>query len=467
MPIPYKKMQKRQVILTVPRSFSIPALYLEAHEEQIALALTLGADAVAFIGRQAATAAQSDLEEQAMKDATREFERTSATLQTKLKKAEEAARASALRVEAMELEASSLRTQIQKEVTKSFEGLLQAKEQQVQQATEVANRAIESVGRKVEGLQYAMTKTFSSSKEKGTLGEMIMEEFLKKAYDCSVEVISKEAQTADIRMIRALGAYFWEVKNYTRMVSKEEVEKFRRDLRLHPDVRGGVLVSLRQGIVGHNKGGDVDLEFLEDGRFILYMGNFMSHDDPVFFLQSLRPFFECIEAMAKPVKDDSEAVRALQIKATLITNLLRNHKDSVTKHKNSLVGHKRRMDTMFTEFQGYMLEADAQLQTILRVAMGDDTDSAEALDEVQNKLDTRQFKKGCVADYAEEKVRDFVKWFIGATEPVEGSTIEIKDLIEKGKAQFSDKFVRGLREEVFQEAVWGKGSRVLVGFRLS
>jgi hypothetical protein len=466
MPIPYKKMQKRQVTLTVPRSFSIPSLYLEAHEEQIALALTLGADAVAFIGRQAATAAQTDLEEQAMKDATREFERTSATLQTKLKKAEEAARASALRVEAMELEASSLRAQIQKEVTKSFEGLLQAKEQQVQQATEVANRAIESVGRKVEGLQYAMTKTFSSSKEKGTLGEMIMEEFLKKAYDCSVEVISKEAQTADIRMIRALGAYFWEVKNYTRMVSKEEVEKFRRDLRLHPDVRGGVLVSLRQGIVGHNKGGDVDLEFLEDGRFILYMGNFMSHEDPVFFLQSLRPFFECIEAMAKPVKDDSEAVRALQIKATLITNLLRNHKDSVTKHKNSLVGHKRRMDTMFTEFQGYMLEADAQLQTILRVAMGDDTDSAEALDEVQNKLDTRHFKKGCVADYAEEKVRDFVKWFMSATESVEGSTIEIKDLVEKGKAQFSDKFVRGLREEVFQEAVWGKGSRVLVGFRL-
>jgi hypothetical protein len=466
MPIPYKKMQKRQITLTVPRSFSIPSLYLEAHEEQIALALTLGADAVAFIGRQAATAAQTDLEEQAMKDATREFERTSATLQTKLKKAEEAARASALRVEAMELEASSLRAQIQKEVTKSFEGLLQAKEQQVQQATEVANRAIESVGRKVEGLQYAMTKTFSSSKEKGTLGEMIMEEFLKKAYDCSVEVISKEAQTADIRMIRALGAYFWEVKNYTRMVSKEEVEKFRRDLRLHPDVRGGVLVSLRQGIVGHNKGGDVDLEFLEDGRFILYMGNFMSHEDPVFFLQSLRPFFECIEAMAKPVKDDSEAVRALQIKATLITNLLRNHKDSVTKHKNSLVGHKRRMDTMFTEFQGYMLEADAQLQTILRVAMGDDTDSAEALDEVQNKLDTRHFKKGCVADYAEEKVRDFVKWFMSATEPVEGSTIEIKDLVEKGKAQFSDKFVRGLREEVFQEAVWGKGSRVLVGFRL-
>jgi len=457
--------QKRQITLTVPKAFQVPPFYLEAQEEQVALALTLGAEAVAYMNKQASTAAQTDVQEQAIKEATREVERTATTLQIKLKKAEEAARASALRVEAMEQEASSLRAQIHKELTASFDALLKAKEDQIHQATDVANRAIESVGKKVEGLQNSMTKTFASSKEKGSLGEMIMEEFLKKAYECSVEVISKESQTADIRMIRALAAYFWEVKNYTRMVSKEEVEKFKRDLRLHPDVCGGVLVSLRQGIVGHNKGGDVDLEFLEDGRFILYLGNFMSHDDPIFFLQTLRPFFECIEASAKPVKDDSDAIRALQIKATLITNLLRSHKESVTKHKNSLVGHKRRMDTMFAEFQGYILEADAQLQTILRLAMGDDTDSAEAMDELHTRLDQAFFKKECIADFAEEKVREFIKWFRGITEPKEGSQIEVKELVEMGKANFSDKFIRSLREEVFQEKVWGRGSRILSGFR--
>jgi hypothetical protein len=457
--------QKRQITLTVPKAFQVPPFYLEAQEEQVALALTLGAEAVAYMNKQASTAAQTDVQEQAIKEATREVERTATTLQMKLKKAEEAARASALRVEAMEQEASSLRAQIHKELTASFDALLKAKEDQIHQATDVANRAIESVGKKVEGLQNSMTKTFASSKEKGSLGEMIMEEFLKKAYECSVEVISKESQTADIRMIRALAAYFWEVKNYTRMVSKEEVEKFKRDLRLHPDVCGGVLVSLRQGIVGHNKGGDVDLEFLEDGRFILYLGNFMSHDDPIFFLQTLRPFFECIEASAKPVKDDSDAIRALQIKAILITNLLRSHKESVTKHKNSLVGHKRRMDTMFAEFQGYILEADAQLQTILRLAMGDDTDSAEAMDELHTRLDQAFFKKECIADFAEEKVREFIKWFRGITEPKEGSQIEVKELVEMGKASFSDKFIRSLREEVFQEKVWGRGSRILSGFR--
>jgi len=178
-------------------------MYLEAAEEQIALALMLGAEAVAYMNKQAGLAVQTDSQDQIIKEATREFERTSATLQTKLKRAEEAARASSLRVEAMEQEASSLRAQIHKELTTSFETLLKAKEQQIQQATDVANKAIESVGKKVEGLQNSMTKTFASSKEKGSLGEMIMEEFLKKAYECSVEVISKESQTADIRMVRA------------------------------------------------------------------------------------------------------------------------------------------------------------------------------------------------------------------------------------------------------------------------
>ena len=100
--------QKRQITLTIPKQFQIPPIYLESGEEQIALALTLGAEAVSYMNRQAATALQTDSQEQAVKEATREFERTSAALQMRLKKAEEAARASNLRLEAMEQEASNL-----------------------------------------------------------------------------------------------------------------------------------------------------------------------------------------------------------------------------------------------------------------------------------------------------------------------------------------------------------------------
>jgi hypothetical protein len=248
------------------------------------------------------------------------------------------------------------------------------------------------------------------------------------------------------------------------MVSTEEVEKLRRDLRLHPDVNGGILVSLRQGIVGKNRGGDIDLEFMEDGRFILFISNFMGHEDPVFYLQTLRPFFDLIETMTKPIKDDTEAIRNLQAKTTIMVTLLRNHYNSVNKHKNSLVGHKKRMDTMFAEFQAYVLEADANIQTILRVAMGDDNTSAE----VQSETDTvlgPMFKKRCLADYADVKIREFVKWLLTQTETNNSAQIEIKDLIEKGKPQFSEKFIRGLREDVFEDASWVKGTRFINGLQ--
>jgi len=305
----------------------------------------------------------------------------------------------------------------------------------------------------------------ASSKEKGTLGETLMEGYLKRAYDCDIQVVSKGSETADIRMTRASGAYFWEVKNYTRMVSTEEVNKFRRDLRLHPDVKGGILVSLRQGIVGKSRGGDIDLEFLDDGRFILFISHFMAHDDPAFYLQTLRPFFDTIEAMSKPLKDDVEAVRTLENKALLITNLLRSHAQAITKHKNSLVGHKKRTDAMFAEFSSYILEAEAQVQTVLRVAIGTDTETTEIQAETDTHLSPIVFSKERLSDYT-DKTRDFVKWVLEACEIREGTQVEIKDLIEKArKSNFSEKCVRGMRD-VFQETAWAKGSRFVQGLTL-
>ena len=455
-------MSKRHMSVNIPKDFVIPDFYMSASAERIALALTLGSEAVTYIEKHALDAVREESHEEAIKEATKEFDRTSATMATKLKKAEEAARAATLRLEAMDADAASLRSQIQKEVTTSFEAILKAKDQQLAHAQETLDKAMESVGRRVESLQNSMTKTFASSKEKGSLGEAIMETLLKKAYDCNVTVISKEQQTADIRMTRTNASYLWEVKNYTRMVTTDEIEKLRRDLRLHPDVRGGILVSLRQGIVGRTRGGDIDVEFLEDGRFILFISHFMAQEDPVFYLQTIRPFFDTIEAMAKPIKEDVEAVRALEMKAALMTNLLRSHATSVTKHKNALVGHKKRTDTMFAEFQGYVLEAEAQLQTILRVAMGGDDTSAEIQAEASMILPP-VFSKKCLADYSDDRTREFIKWLVTETETYDGQ-IEIKDLIDRGK-NYPEKFIRGLREEVFNQENWVKGGRFITGIR--
>jgi hypothetical protein len=449
----------KKLSLTIPTDFEVPSLYSDGKPADIAVALRLGAEGHSFIQKRGADTLRQEAEAEA------------ATAMTKLRqeklRAEEAMRASQLRSEALEASASSLRLQIQKEVRESVHELLLSKDEQIARLQQTLDKSMEGVGKRVESLQQSITKTFASSKEKGSLGETLMEGYLKRAYDCDIQVVSKGSETADIRMTRSTSAaYFWEIKNYTRMVSTEEVNKFRRDLRLHPDVLGGVLVSLRQGIVGKSRGGDIDLEFLEDGRFILYISQFMGHDDPVFYLQTLRPLFDTIEAMAKPVKEEAEAIRVLEMKAALMTNLLRSHALSITKHKNSLVGHKKRTDAMFAEFSSYVLEAEAQLQTVLRVAMGGDSETSEVLTESETHLPCIVFVKERLSDFVDDKIREFVKWLLTTVEVREGTQIEIKDVIELGKKKgYSEKWIRGLREDVFQESAWSKGSRFIQGLR--
>jgi hypothetical protein len=469
----------KSITVNVPKDFVVPALYSDGKPADAALALRLGSEALSFIQKRGADTMRQETHAEAVRQATEDFteqlkeaEQAAAAATTKMRqekaRAEEAMRAAQLRLEAMETSAASLRQQLQKEIRESTQELLASKDEQILRLQQTLDRSMEGVGKRVESLQQSITKTFASSKEKGSLGEALMEGYLKRAYDCDVQVVSKGSETADIRVTRSTGAaYFWEVKNYTRMVSTEEVNKFRRDLRLHPDVLGGVLVSLRQGIVGKSRGGDIDLEFLEDGRFILYISHFMGQDDPVFYLQTVRPFFDTIETMAKPVKEEAEAIRALEMKAALMTNLLRSHALGITKHKNSLVGHKKRTDAMFAEFSSYVLEAEAQLHTVLRVAMGGDSDTTEVLNDTETHLSCIVFAKERLSDFVDDKTREYIKWLLTVVEPREGTQIEIKDVLELSRKKgYAEKWVRGLREDVFQETAWVKGSRFILGLRL-
>jgi hypothetical protein len=140
--------------------------------------------------------------------------------------------------------------------------------------------------------------------------------------------------------------------------------------------------------------------------------------------------------------------------------------DTMTKHKNALVGHRKRTDTMFAEFQGYILEAENQLTSMLRVAMGSDTEVAQVTEAEAMELPTAVFRKERLSLFSGDREREFIKWLLAHAEVQSSAHIEVKDLLERAKgapAGFSDKFVRGLREDVFQEAAWSKGARTVFG----
>lgn len=466
------------VAVFVPDSFEVPDVYKDTSVERAsfrATALRLGAEALDLFEEGSLEAARLESHEEAVKKAAAAFDADAAKLQAQVRRAEEALRAAQFRVEALEQSAAVQRQEAMREAKEAFQGVLEAKEGQIKQLQSSLDRQMELVATKVDGLHSSLTKTFSSSKEKGQLGETLVEGLLKRAFDCDIQAVSKEQQTADIRMTRASGAqYFWEVKNYTRMVNPDEIEKFRRDLRLHPAIRAGVLVSLRTGIVGKGRSGDIDMEFLEDGRPILFLSNFMSREDPVFALQGLRPFLDVLESVRVKTAegseeesgDSSETVAMLKAKATLITNLLKSHEAIVAKHRNALVGHKKRIDTMFVEFQGYIVEAEAQLQALLRVAMGGEGDVEAVRGDAELKLPLEVFSRENLMECGDKRVQEFLKWLLEVCEVAEEGELEIRELLEAARKEgYGEKWIKGLREDLFRERAWSKGARIIYGLR--
>ena len=468
----------KTLTLNVPDSFQLPAVYTSETPDTVSIALSLGAEAYDTLYMKAMDRARhetstelikeiSQTYSEKMRDAQETADAQIKRLRQEKQRFEEALLLVRHQLELYEQSSASVRTEATASAREMYGELLTSKEKQIVRLEGLLEKQLETVVGKVDNLQNSITRTFSSSRDKGAYGESVMEGLLKKAFDCEIIVVAKEAQNADIRMIRSTEfEYLWESKNYTRMVSSEEVEKFRRDMRLHPKVRAGCMVSLRTGIVGHSRGGDIDVEFMEDGRCILFLSNFLSREDPIFYLQTLRPFFDVLEANSVPIKEESETLRGLEAKAALITNLLRSHASSVAKHRNSIATHRKRIDTMFSEFHGYILEADSQLQTLLRIAVGNDS----VVETAQVEADTTLppiFKKQNLTDY-DTRQKQFITWLLSICSLKEGATVEIKQIIELGKGKgFSEKWIRELREELFQDTAWLRGSRFINGLVLN
>jgi hypothetical protein len=117
---------------------------------------------------------------------------------------------------------------------------------------------------------------------------------------------------------------------------------------------------------------------------------------------------------------------------------------------------------MFSEFQAHITEAESQIHSLLKVAMGSEKDSEDVQKEVDTCLSISLFQKEHLSEY-DDRTKSFICWFLEFAE--EGGQMEIKDLIDRAKIPgFGEKFVRDLRETVFQPSAWPKGARFIIGF---
>jgi hypothetical protein len=460
--------QTKTIRIPVPADYVLPAFYAEATAAERAMALTFGAETCTQMGRRARDEVLSKSHAEAKKELEEAFtarlEEERRALTTKLAKAEEALRVARQRNEALEVEAAAVRAEAKKEAKEAMSDLLAAKEEQAAHLREELQRQREGLATQVAALSTSLTKTTNNSKKKGDVGEAIMEDLLKKAFDCVIEVVARQGHEADLMMVRPKGSYLWEVKNYSYPVPKTELTKFYKDLEAKPDLKGGVFVSLMSPITGHARGGDIDLEFLEDGRFVVFLSRFMEREDPVFALQNLRPLFEVVEArVAAGVSVDAAE---LEGRAGVVKSILETHEESLRIHFNVIQTHKRRSDAMFQEFEALVARHDTNTKAALRVLLGGKSVQDAFQNEATMELASAVFVPSCVGAIQVEKNKLFVKWLLSETAVEEGAELKILELVARAKtAGYSENFVRGVKESLFTADAWPKSSKTIRGLR--
>jgi hypothetical protein len=468
--------QYQQLTLTLPLKYQMPELFLSSDPEVIATALTLGAEACRVLTQEAYAKVRNETHEEIISQVKKTTDQEINRFRREREEVEVVLQQATKRIRRLEQETQEHEQRIRQEERRNREEIAKEKDARIQALEGQLKDSSKQLQTEFQQLREQMIRNTAGSTNKGKDGEAQVEELLKLAFGSApsfdLNPVAKEGHKGDFIMDFAKAKFLWEVKNYSRMVNKDEVEKLHRDMRENPEVVMGIMVSLQTGIVGHTKAGDIDIEFIggNRGRCIIYISNLHQRPDKVFYLQSLRPLLEIIAQIAatateisSEVSQEAAELEAFKSQAILIRNLLATHLAQTQRHYNSLSQHKKRSEQMFAELQSHVRESEGQVKEMIRVVIGSVDDTLQS--DVLANLSERIFKKTNPLQM-NDKERLFTQWLLSQAEQDEYGQIQIKDVVDRAKeGSFSEKEVRAYRETLFQDLAWQKGGKSIVGLK--
>lgn len=456
----------QEVVFSLPSSFQIPNFYEKQTPERIALALRLGADAVENLFTGIAEQIREECNGELVQQLEKKHLKKQDQLERERRLLEETLDHLRAKISVDEGLKAEARKQIQEETRQSYKELLEEKERRIQHLQDQLMNEMRGLHEKFQTVKEGINRQLGST-DKGKAGETRMEDMIKKSFGMSpnfeLQSVGKEAQKGDHIMKYKSIKVMWEIKNYTRMVTKEEVEKLHRDMRVNPEIRMAIMVALQTGIVGHAKAGDIDLEMLEGGRCIVYVNNLFQREDPIFYLQSLRPLLDLVEARGESkATQESEEVDTLKYKAEVVRHILLTHQKTLNALHNMVYQQKKKMDQMNSELMAQVKEAEAECANSLRELLDEKEKQKGGLDILNPELFTKSAK---VDLNKNQKV--FLEWLVENCTEDPDSEIETKKFLEALKPVLkTEKEIKEARE-ILQESVWPKGGKKIRGFRLN
>ncbi len=258
---------------------------------------------------------------------------------------------------------------------KMMERIVAEKEMQVQQMI-VAYRGLEAglgrVGGDIEKLGGLVQKRMSGAVNVKTKGNDYEKEFrdkLVRAYGLCGGFSLKETRLGmghemDFIMGMEGGVVMWELKDYSAVVPKSEVEKFMRDLKGNELAKIGVMVSRRTDIVGRGAGGgcvgDITVDFYDD-KMMIFLNRFEECEDEGRVLQMMACLFRTWWEQGKVGMDMDRIGLMREIEKGV---------EVVGERRKEWRQHKSKMEEIVRWMSGMIEESEGRLERLLEKVKG-------------------------------------------------------------------------------------------------
>jgi len=301
-----------------------------------------------------------------------------------------------------------------------MEKLVTSKEEQLvkmEAAYKLLNATISKQSEEITKLSGNLSKRAANVKTKGNDYEEEFGEKLRRSYGLCRGFQIKDTRLGmghemDFSMEMEGHVLMWEVKNYTAVVPKAEVEKFLRDLKENPQAKIGVMISRSTDIYGKNLAGHLLTEFDND-KMMIYINKFEEFcgedENRVFqLLGSLFRIWWEYHREENNTFDRVEMVRELE-KAI----------EDISKRRTDWRRHKAHLDELSRWTADLLDESEGRLDRILKKAR-----NAEEVVSDRPLV----IPEGVFRDSGEEKETTWIRSVMKVCEP--GGEIEVRELVE-------------------------------------
>ena len=331
------------------------------------------------------------------------------------------------RYESLEARKRSLeesRTKDIQDATKRTEELMEklvaSKEEQLKKMEAAYQRLNETIckqSEEISKLSGNLSKRAANVKTKGSDYEEEFGEKLRRSYGLCRGFQIKDTRLGmghemDFAMEMEGHVVMWELKNYTAIVPKAEVEKFLRDLKENPQAKIGVMISRSTDIYGKNQAGHLLTEFDND-KIMIYINKFEEFcgEDENRVFQMLTSLFRIWWEYHREENNTFDRVEMIRELEKAI--------EDISKRRTDWRRHKAHLDELSRWTADLLDESEGRLDRILK--------KARNTEEVVSDRPL-VIPEGVFRDSGEEKETTWIKSVMKVCEP--GGEIEVRELVE-------------------------------------